>query len=53
MEIQRTNTIKSVYKMVVKRESKHDDYVNVIENKALEKEVVSIRSFNHQLYTFE
>ena len=33
---------------------KHEDYVNVIEaNKALKKEVVSIRSCNHQLYTFE
>ena len=40
--------------MVVKKEIKHDDYVNVIEtNEALKKEVVSIRSFNHQLYTFK
>ena len=40
--------------MVVKTEIKHDGYVNVIEtNEALKKEVVSIRSFNHHLYTFK
>ena len=47
-------TIKSVSQVVVENETNHDDYVNVIEtNEALKKNVVSIRTFSHQLYTFK
>ena len=54
VKIKNKKTLKGVSKVVVKKEIKHDDYVNVIEtNNALTKEVMSIRSFNHQLYTFK
>ncbi|MFM7982164.1 MAG: hypothetical protein ACKPKO_22880, partial [Candidatus Fonsibacter sp.] len=44
-EIKNKKTLKGVSKVVVKKEIKHDDYVNVIEtNNALTKEVMSIRS---------
>ena len=52
MKIKNKKTLKGVSKVVVKREIKHDDYVHVIEtNNALTKEVMSIRSFNHDFYT--
>ena len=45
-------TLKGLSQVVIKKEIKHDKYANVTEtNEALKKEVVSIRSFNHQLYT--
>jgi len=42
-----------VSKPVVKKELTHDDYNNVLcKGEPLKKDVTSIRSFNHQLYTF-
>ena len=50
----RKKTRKGVPKVVVKKEIKHGNYVTVIEtNEIVKHEVVSIRSFNHQLYTFK
>ena len=50
----RKKTRKGVSKVVVKKEIKHGNYVTVIEtNEIVKHEVVSIRSFNHQLYTFK
>ena len=54
MEIKSKKTFKGESKVVVKKEIKHDDYVHAIEtNEALRKEVVSISSFSHQLYSFK
>ena len=54
INIKSKKTLKGVSKVVVKKEINRDDYVNDIEtNEALKKEVVSIRSVNHQLYTFK
>ncbi|MFM7982252.1 MAG: hypothetical protein ACKPKO_23325, partial [Candidatus Fonsibacter sp.] len=40
---------------VVKKEIKHDDYIQVKESNKpiIIKEVVSIRSFNHHIYTYK
>ena len=54
MKTNRKKTRKGVSKVVVKKEIKHGNYVTVIEtNEIVKHEVVSIRSFNHQLYTFK
>ena len=46
-------TLKGVSKAVVKNDIQHTDYVDVIsKNNVVSKDVVSIRSFNHQLYTY-
>jgi hypothetical protein len=46
--------MKGVSKVVVKKEITHKDYQDVIDtNIPLIKNVTSIRSFNHQLYTFK
>jgi hypothetical protein len=46
--------LKGISKAVVKNEITHNDYVNVHQtNKPINKDVVSIRSFNHKLYTFK
>ena len=44
--------LKGISKVVVKKEIKHNDYNDVLESgKKLNRDVVSIRSFEHQLYT--
>jgi hypothetical protein len=46
-------TLKGVSKIVVKKDITHQDYKNVLKtNKPIFKKITSIRSFNHQLYTF-
>ena len=54
--IEETNTkkCKGISKIVVKNALNHNDYVSVLKtNKPISREVVSIRSFNHQLYTYK
>ena len=47
-----TKKLKGVSKVVVKNEITHEDYNNVIEtNEVIKRDVISIRSFNHQIYT--
>ena len=47
-------TLKGVSKVVVKKEISHKDYQEVLQdNKPKTRIVTSIRSFNHQLYTFK
>ena len=47
-------TLKGVSKAVVKNNIQHKDYVDVISTDCVAvRDVVSIRSFNHQLYTFK
>ena len=54
MKIKSKKMLTGVSKVVAKTQIKHDNYGNVIEtNEALNKVVVSMRSFNHQLYTFK
>jgi hypothetical protein len=44
--------LKGISKVVVKKEIKHTDYNTVLETgKSVKKDVIGIRSFNHQLYT--
>ncbi len=46
--------LKGVSKVVVNKETNHDDYVNVIATtNALTTNVTIIKSFNHQLYSFK
>ena len=46
-------TLKGVSKIVVKKQITHDDYETVLNtDKTINKEVTSIRSFNHQLFTY-
>ena len=48
------NTLKGVSKVVVDKDINHHDYNSVLEeNITIKKDVMSIRSFNHQLYTFQ
>ena len=45
---------KGVSKTIIKNEIKHDDYNNVVSNcKNIDKNIMSIRSFKHQLYTIQ
>ena len=45
--------MKGVSKTVVKKEIEHKDYEHVLEtNEPISKTVTSIRSFNHQLFTY-
>ena len=47
-------TLKGVSKAVVKNDIEHKDYVDVIStNKVVKKDVVSLQSFNHQIYTYK
>ena len=49
-----TKKLKGVSKAVVKNQITHQDYVNVWKtNKSITKEVIGIRSLNHQLYTYK
>ena len=46
--------LKGVSKAVVKNDIEHKDYVDVIStNKVVKKDVVSLQSFNHQIYTYK
>jgi hypothetical protein len=52
-EVKNKKTLKGVSKTVVKKEINHKDYVHVLEtNEKIDKTVTSIRSFNHQLFTY-
>jgi hypothetical protein len=54
VEIGNKKCLKGVSKVIVKKEITHDDYITVLEtNKPVAKTVMSIRSFDHQLYTFQ
>ena len=54
VEIGNKKCLKGVSKVIVKKEITHDDYITVLEtNKPVAKTVMSIRSFDHQLYTFK
>ena len=47
-------TLKGVSKAVVKNDIEHKDYVDVIStDEVLIKQVVSLRSFDHQIYTYK
>jgi hypothetical protein len=47
-----TKKAKGVSKVVLKKEISHQDFVDVLETgKSISKDVISIRSFDHQLYT--
>ena len=47
-----TKKAKGVSKVVLKKEITHKDFVDVLETgKSISKDVISIRSFDHQLYT--
>ena len=53
-EWENKKTLKGVSKAVVKNNIQHKDYVDVISTDCVAvRDVVSIRSFNHQLYTFK
>ena len=52
-EVKNKKTLKGVSKVVVKKEIKHQDYETVLNtDKPINKTVTSIRSFNHQLFTY-
>ena len=47
-----TKKLKGVSKVVVKNEINHEDFNIVVENnEVIERGVISIRSFDHQIYT--
>ena len=49
-----TKKLKGISKAVVKNNIQHDDYKEVLEtNIPINRDVVSIRSFQHQLYTYK
>ena len=51
---QNTKKCKGVSKETLKNEIKHSNYLNtLITGQTLTKQIVSIRSFNHQLYTIQ
>ena len=51
---QNTKKLKGVSKAVVKNNITHQDYVDVWKtNKSISKEVIGIRSLNHQIYTYK
>ena len=48
-----TTKFKDVSKAVVKNNIKHTDYVEVLKtNKPISRDVVGIRSFGHEIYTY-
>ena len=54
MKVKNKNTLTGVSKTVVKKEITHKDYEDAMNtSKAIRKDVTSIRSFNHQIYTFK
>ena len=49
-----TKKCKGVSKAVVKNNITHDDYKKVLEtNTPIEREITSLRSFSHQIYTLK
>ena len=47
-----TKKLKGVSTVVVKNETTHEDYNNVVEtNDVVKRDAISIRSFDHQIYT--
>jgi len=53
IEVKNKKTLKGVSKTTVKKEICHADYVNVLTtDKTESRNVCSIRSFNHELFTF-
>ena len=51
--IDNKRTCKGVDKISVKKDITHQEYIDVIDtNKPIKKDVFSIRSFNHQLFTY-
>ena len=54
IQLKNKKVLKGVSKAVVKKEITHDDYINTKDNnKILPKTVTSLRSFNHQIFTYE
>ena len=52
LEIKNKKTLKGISKVVVKNEISHNDYINVLNtNEPIKRDVISIRSFDHQLFT--
>lgn len=52
-KVKNKKTLKGLSKTVVKKEIHHKDYVHVLEtNETIDKTVTSIRSFNHQPFTY-
>ena len=44
--------MKGINKVVIKKEIKHEDFVNILNsNQIIKKDHVNFRSFNHQVYT--
>ena len=54
VKVKNKKTLKGVSKTVVKKEISHKDYEEVMNtSKSIRRDVTSIRSFNHQIYTFK
>ena len=52
-DVKNKKVLKGVSKTVVKKEIDHKDYVHVLNtDEKIDKTVTSIRSFNHQLFTY-
>ena len=52
-DVKNKKVLKGVSKTVVKKEIEHKDYVHVLNtDEKIDKTVTSIRSFNHQLFTY-
>jgi len=52
VKVKNKKTLKGVSKTVVKKEISHNDYEEVMNtSKSIKRDVTSIRSFNHQIYT--
>jgi NurA-like 5'-3' nuclease len=52
-EVKNKKTLKGVSKVVVKKQIDHTDYEEVLNtDKTIDRKVTSIRSFNHQLFTY-
>ncbi|MFM7983816.1 MAG: hypothetical protein ACKPKO_31275, partial [Candidatus Fonsibacter sp.] len=46
--------LKGISKVVVKNEISHNDYINTMKtNNQVKKNVVALRSFDHQIYTIK
>ena len=49
---QNCKKMKGINKVVIKKEIKHEDFVNILNsNQIIKKDNVNFRSFNHQVYT--
>ena len=54
MKQKNTKQLKGISKVVVKKEINHSDYLDIIneKEKPIKKDITSIRSFEHQSYTY-